>query len=347
MGGPIGVGFLGCGPVTQAIHLPTLATMPERFRVARVMDVNRDVAGAVAARCGAAPSVAENEVYDDPVVEIVVVCSPNAAHAEQVIASCRAGKRVVLCEKPLAVSRAEGDEIARVALETNTPIIVGTMHAYDPAYRAAYAAWEELEESASFVLSSIYLPANGVFINQATDEVELAAAAPAQGAGDHSDPAFQAMMIRNAMLGLAIHNVPLIRELYSSVGQMLSARFLRPFGYALAMRHEEQVASLQALMPGVWPPHWNLRAIGRKNELNIAFPPSYVLAGSSRSELIAEGETRVFEGPRNGYEAMWTHVGEVAAGAAEPRISLDVIVSDLGFAFDLADGAEEILMAKP
>jgi myo-inositol 2-dehydrogenase / D-chiro-inositol 1-dehydrogenase len=346
MGGPIGVGFLGAGPVTQAIHLPTLATMPDRFRVARVMDINRDVSSAVAARCDAASSVAESEVYDDPLVEIVVVCSPNAAHARQIIASCRAGKRVVLCEKPLAVTRAEGDDIARVARETNTPIIVGTMHAYDPAYRAAYAAWKELEESASFVQSSIYLPANGVFINQATDQVELPAAAPAQGSRDSSDPAFQAMMIRNAMLGLAIHNVPLIRELYPSVGQMLSARFLRPFGYALAMRREEQAASLQALMPGTWPPYWNLRAIGQKNELNIAFPPSYVLAGSSRSELIAWRETRVFQAPQNGYQAMWMHVGEIAAGAAEPSISLDAIVADLCFAFDLADGAEEILTAK-
>jgi myo-inositol 2-dehydrogenase / D-chiro-inositol 1-dehydrogenase len=346
MGRPIGVGFLGGGPVTQAIHLPILATMPKQFRVVRVMDVNGDVARAVAARCGGAASVADNEVYEDSAVEVVVVCSPNAAHAEQVIASCRAGKRLVLCEKPLALSRTDADKIARAAHETNTPIIVGTMHAYDPAYRAAHAAWEELGDSASFVQSSIYLPANGVFINQATDEVELPATAPAHGAGDPSDPAFRSKMIRNAILGLAIHNVPLIRELYPSVGQMLSARFLRPFGYALAMRHEEQVASLQALMPGEWSPHWNVRAIGRKNELNIAFPPSYVLAGSSRSELIARGETRVFEAPRNGYEAMWAHVGEIVSGAAEPRISLDAIVSDLCFALDLAEGAENILMAK-
>ena len=34
----LGVGFLGAGPVTQAIHLPTLASLGERFRVARVMD---------------------------------------------------------------------------------------------------------------------------------------------------------------------------------------------------------------------------------------------------------------------------------------------------------------------
>jgi myo-inositol 2-dehydrogenase/D-chiro-inositol 1-dehydrogenase len=342
---PIGVGFLGGGPVTQAIHLPTLATMPERFRVARVMDVNRQVAEAVAARSGAAWSVADREVYEDPAVEIVVVCSPNAFHAEQVIASCRAGKRLVLCEKPLAVSRQEGEEIARVARETNTPVIVGTMHAYDPAYRAVHAVWAQLEESASFVESSIYLPANAVFINQATDEVELPAAT-AQGAGDPSDPVFQAMMFRNAMLGLAIHNVPLVREYYPSVGRMLSARFLRPFGYSLSMKREEQAASLQALMPGEWPPHWNLRAVGRKHALNIAFPPSYVLAGSSRAELTGGSETRAFEGPLNGYEAMWVHVGEVVDAAAEPLFGIDVVVSDLCFALDLADGAQSILTAN-
>ena len=33
MSAQLGVGILGAGPVTQAIHLPTLARMPDLFRV--------------------------------------------------------------------------------------------------------------------------------------------------------------------------------------------------------------------------------------------------------------------------------------------------------------------------
>ena len=40
--GKIGVGFLGAGPVTQAIHLPTLARLTETFAVVHVNDIDAD-----------------------------------------------------------------------------------------------------------------------------------------------------------------------------------------------------------------------------------------------------------------------------------------------------------------
>ena len=49
----LGVGFLGGGPVTQAIHLPTLASLPDRFHVVSVMDIDAAVAQQVASRCDA------------------------------------------------------------------------------------------------------------------------------------------------------------------------------------------------------------------------------------------------------------------------------------------------------
>ena len=36
---PLGVGFLGAGPVTQAIHLPTLARLTETVAVVHVNDI--------------------------------------------------------------------------------------------------------------------------------------------------------------------------------------------------------------------------------------------------------------------------------------------------------------------
>jgi len=71
----IGVGILGSGPVTQAIHLPALATLPGLFHVERVMDVDAAVAKNVAGRCGATASTDANDVYDDPKVDIVAICS--------------------------------------------------------------------------------------------------------------------------------------------------------------------------------------------------------------------------------------------------------------------------------
>ena len=53
MSRPLGVGIIGAGPVTQAIHLPTLATLYDHFRVVHIMDINAEVAEGLAARSGA------------------------------------------------------------------------------------------------------------------------------------------------------------------------------------------------------------------------------------------------------------------------------------------------------
>src|ERR1700753_186774 len=164
-----GVGFLGAGLATQAIHIPILATLPDRFKVVRVMSPNPHVAAEIARRCDAKGSIREQDILDDPAVEIVAICSPDAVHARQVIAACNAGKKLIFCEKPLAVTRAEAEEIGRTARATGTPIVVGAMHAYDPAYRAAQAAWTQAQEQADFVQATVSLPSNDVFINQATD----------------------------------------------------------------------------------------------------------------------------------------------------------------------------------
>lgn len=138
---PLGVGFVGAGPVTQAIHLPTLARIPGLFRVAHVTDISAEIAASVAARVGARSSTALDTLLDDPAVDVVAICSPHAFHAAQVIATCRAGKKAVLCEKPFAMSAEEAEEIAAVSAETGVPIVVGAMHTFDPGWLAATAQW--------------------------------------------------------------------------------------------------------------------------------------------------------------------------------------------------------------
>jgi predicted dehydrogenase len=78
---PLGVGFVGGGPVTQAIHLPTLARLTDLFTVAHVTDITGEIATSVAARVGARASTSIEEMLDDPRVDVVAVCSPHQFHA--------------------------------------------------------------------------------------------------------------------------------------------------------------------------------------------------------------------------------------------------------------------------
>lgn len=51
-------------------------------------------------------------LINDESIDLVHVCTPNALHAEQAAAVLSAGKHVI-CEKPLGISRAEADALAR------------------------------------------------------------------------------------------------------------------------------------------------------------------------------------------------------------------------------------------
>jgi myo-inositol 2-dehydrogenase / D-chiro-inositol 1-dehydrogenase len=341
----LGVGFIGAGPVTQAIHLPTLASLDGAFTVAHVMDVDEALARRVADQAGARSSADHRQVLDDPQVDVVAVCSPPQFHAEQVVQACAAGKRAVLCEKPMATSAEEAGRIAKAATASGVPVLVGTMHAYDPAWRAAREAWGPLPRTASLVRSVIYLPPNDEFIGLAT---QLAApAAPLPRRGDLSDPEVQAAMLRGAILGLAIHNTPLIRELLPAIDAVTDARPFTPFGYRLTFRSGDRAAHLISLMPGAWSPRWAFDAWSADQHLEVTFPPSYVLAGSAAAVLAGPGPARRWESARNGYQAEWEHLADIVAGRAEPLISVDDSAADLRYALDLADGARGIILGDP
>lgn len=336
---PLGVGFIGAGPVTQAIHLPALATMADRFRVVHVMDVDGGLAATVAARAGARASTDVRALLDDPAVDVVAVCSPHQFHAEQVESSAKAGKRAILCEKPLATTVEQAELIASVSAGSGVPVVVGAMHVHDPAFVAASRAWGELSDEATLVRVAVYLPDNDEFVALATD-----LAAPARSPAPAGPPATRAALVRAGVLGLATHNLPLVRRFLPAVEQVLSARFVEPFGYELTFRSGERVAQLLALMPGQWRPDWSLHAYGHRSELHVRFPPSYVLAGSATATVTTAAARTSWRFAANGYQAEWSHLADLAEGRAEPAVPVRDAVDDLIYALRLADGAEALLL---
>ena len=301
------------------------------------MDIDAGVAERVAARCGATFTTEADAILENPNVDVVVVCSPDAMHAGQVVAACQSGKLAVLCEKPLAISNTEAEQIGAAAVATGTNVMVGAMHVYDPAYRAAYRAWLDQNDEAVFTQSTIFLPVNDFFTEQAA---EPASRPPLPPSGEgFSD----AVMLRGAVLGLAIHNLPLLRQFHTRLGELSSVHFIRPFGYAMVASNDVQTLELLGYMGGSWPPHWALRTVGRNCELRVTFPPSFVLAGSSRAELVTADSTRVFEFDTNGYQCQWAALYAAAVGDAEPLVSLGEVVGDIMYALDLAGQVERLV----
>ena len=83
--------------------------------------------------------------------------------------------------------------------------------------------------------------------------------------------------------------------------------------------------------------------MGTGAQARIEFPPSYVLAGSSRAELVTSGGRFAWHMPRNGYQGEWLHLADVVEGRAEPMVPIQDAVDDMLYALRLADGAETLL----
>ncbi|MHB1597276.1 MAG: Gfo/Idh/MocA family protein [Acidimicrobiales bacterium] len=120
----IGVGLVGYSFMGRA-HSAAWRNVAAAFELGLVPDLvvlcGRDRAAATAAATRLGWSAVETDwrrVVDRDDVGIVDICTPGASHAEIAIAALRAGKHV-LCEKPLARSLAEAEEMAAEAVRAH------------------------------------------------------------------------------------------------------------------------------------------------------------------------------------------------------------------------------------
>jgi len=112
VGGPLRVGIVGAGNIS-AQYSASLARLPQ-LRVTAVCDLEPDRAAALAARHHGARVLPLPELLDADDVDVVLLLTLPATHAELTLAAIAAGKHVYL-EKPLAMSVAEGREVVKAA----------------------------------------------------------------------------------------------------------------------------------------------------------------------------------------------------------------------------------------
>jgi predicted dehydrogenase len=137
-GGRVRLGIIGLGTVAQAVHLPVLSRHRDRFEVTAVCELSAELAAVVTERFGLGAAErcrAAEELLDGGRVDAVLVLS-SGSHGEVAGAALARGV-AVFCEKPLAYTLAEADELARLSERTGAPLQLGYMKLYDPAVRWA------------------------------------------------------------------------------------------------------------------------------------------------------------------------------------------------------------------
>jgi len=124
------VGIIGAGRIGK-VHAETAAFRLPEVKIVSITDVDRDAAARLANHC-AIPVVADSsaEIFADPGVDAVLICSPTGTHAELIAQAARAGKQI-FCEKPVALDLAKIDSALESVAKAGVKLQIGFNRRFD------------------------------------------------------------------------------------------------------------------------------------------------------------------------------------------------------------------------
>uniref|UniRef100_A0AAV1V7S9 Inositol 2-dehydrogenase n=1 Tax=Peronospora matthiolae TaxID=2874970 RepID=A0AAV1V7S9_9STRA len=125
---PLRVGLVGGGRIGK-VHAKSLQRAGAI--VAMIADPIGDVAQTVAADFGISRwTKSAAEVFGDPDIDAVVICSPTALHAEHIVEAAR-HKKQIFCEKPVAFSVDKVDQAIKAAGDAGVKLMIGFNRRFD------------------------------------------------------------------------------------------------------------------------------------------------------------------------------------------------------------------------
>ena len=129
MSGPIPFAVVGCGHIGKR-HAEMIQRHPDCELVALCDPRSREETGVIAEGVPYFQDLA-SMLAEVPAIEVVNVCTPNGLHAEQCIMALEHRKHVV-CEKPLALSKASCEAVIYKALQVHRTVFGVMQNRYSP-----------------------------------------------------------------------------------------------------------------------------------------------------------------------------------------------------------------------
>ncbi|KAH8698152.1 hypothetical protein GQ44DRAFT_744277 [Phaeosphaeriaceae sp. PMI808] len=135
------VGVIGCGMVTQAVHMPTLNFLFHIFQVTYLYDASDDAMRnsqlKVAGTSKPETTQSVEELCNAPKVDLVLIASHHAFHASHAILALQASKHVFI-EKPIALTLQDTDLIIEAQKTAGgAKVFIGYMRRYAAAFNDA------------------------------------------------------------------------------------------------------------------------------------------------------------------------------------------------------------------
>lgn len=217
------VGIVGCGEVTQILHLPSLRQLAELFEVTILCDVSQHVLDSVGGQWQVKKRFRNyQDVLARDDVDAVLVANPHAYHSEVVVAALEAGKHV-LVEKPLCVTLREADAIIAAQRASKLTVQVGTMRRYADAFVRACALVKALPniklarvhdvigDNSLFIRGTSYVVRGTDVSSELIETGKALERRKVQEAVESHDPVLMATYLM--LLGLSSHDLSAMREL--------------------------------------------------------------------------------------------------------------------------------------
>jgi predicted dehydrogenase len=157
LGSPVRLGVVGAGRFATFLT-GAVADLPD-VAVHVVTDRDAEAAALLAKAYDARIAPSWQEMLDDPSVDVVVVATPPASHAEIAREALWCGKHV-FCEKPLATTATDLDALVAAATAGDRVLVVDHVLRYNPLLAAVARLQAEL----------LGTPQRFLFENDASDE---------------------------------------------------------------------------------------------------------------------------------------------------------------------------------
>lgn len=165
-------GVIGCGRISQIMHLPYLQELPEA-EIGAIADpvssVREEIADRynVDRRYGKSLDLIDSEADR---VDAVLIASPPHTHPELAEAALRTNIHT-LVEKPLALNLEEADRMVAAAEASDATAMVGYMKRHDPTYQRMQSVVDEREEI-NRIVGTLVLGQHDELLDEVYDLVE-------------------------------------------------------------------------------------------------------------------------------------------------------------------------------
>lgn len=177
-------GIIGAGRIGR-VHAENLAFRLPEAEIVAITDVNREAAQQVATRCNI-PAVAGSaeEIFSNPQIEAVLICSSTDTHAGLIVQAAKAGKHI-FCEKPISLDLAKIDTALAAVKSAGVQLQIGFNRRFDANFarvRNAVASGEIGAPSLMHIISRDPAPppisyvrvSGGMFVDMTIHDFDMA-----------------------------------------------------------------------------------------------------------------------------------------------------------------------------